>query len=275
VFGRRVNSSSLSPNAIHRTRIIPYARLGGTGTNPPRSRSLSHFLGFSRANGSTILISTTVRYHLLNFAVALAERFGAVPENSVHPHVLEERSEMFSAIDGVSAELETLNFLNALIYLLKPLNVLETGTGSGLTTVAIASALMLNGAGVVHSIEIDAGERVKAAQRLAKFSQHLVDRVTLHAGDSRAFIGSWSGSPFDFCYFDSLIAFRHEELGLLLARHLITQNCTCVFHDTSRRRGEYFPDFNPEMIAALDGFSQGRQWFESEYSRGLRVIKFG
>jgi predicted O-methyltransferase YrrM len=189
--------------------------------------------------------------------------------------VPEELADRFTAIDGGSAELETLNFLNALVYLYKPRLVLETGTGQGFTTLAIATALLANGGGHVHSVELDPSTQATAAQRIARYESFLVNVVTLHRGDSRQFIEEWAGAPFDFVFFDSLIAFRHTEFEMLQDRGLLAPQAVCVFHDTSRRRGAYYQDFNPEMIASLDGHSLGNQWLESDLSRGLRVIKLG
>lgn len=201
--------------------------------------------------------------------------FKGKPESSVHPHDPAELAELFSAADGSSVEFEVLYFLGALVHLFKPRNVLETGTGEGLATIAIASALSTNDRGILTTVEIDGAKVERARANLLRVDAPLGGLVVFNTGDSRELIEKWTGAPFDFAFFDSLIAFRHLEFELLLSRKLLTEDAVCVFHDTSRRRGGYFSDYNPEMIAALDRHSQGRQWLESPLSRGLRVLKLG
>lgn len=210
---------------------------------------------------------------LINFAQSLTRFAEPHSEAEVHPHAQSERANLYSAPSGGAAEFEVLNFLNALVYLYKPNLVLETGTGSGLGTAAIAHGLMTNRFGHVHSVELDNQVRVRAGQTIARMQAGMVDWVTLHQGDSREFICNWQGDPFDFVFFDSLVEFRHVEFQTMQQQGLLNKGAVCVFHDTSRARGETMSDFNRGMIDALDNESSGRQWMESEGSRGLRVIR--
>jgi prolipoprotein diacylglyceryl transferase len=79
----------------------------------------------------------------------------ATPE-CPHP----ERWHMY---DSMSAEVEVLDFLKALVITLKPELVLETGTFSGLSTLHLAEGLKANGFGRVITCEYDA--KVFAAAR--------------------------------------------------------------------------------------------------------------
>jgi predicted O-methyltransferase YrrM len=211
----------------------------------------------------------------MNFGQYLATIFPTRPESEHHPHAPEEKAELFQAFNGSSAEVETITFINALVCLHKPKLVLETGSGSGFGTIAIACALKTNGFGHLHSVEIDANTSRSAGENMDLVDSTLRNFVSLHNADSQAFIKEWTGEVFDFVFFDSLIAFRHTEFNLLLAQGLLAPNALCVFHDTSRLRFRYFNDYNPEMIAALDAQSAGRQWMEFAYTRGMRVIKLG
>jgi predicted O-methyltransferase YrrM len=212
---------------------------------------------------------------LPNFGEVLASRIQVHNEASLHPHAAAERAELFHSIDGGSAELEVLTLLNALVYLYKPMMALETGTGSALTTVSIASALRANGLGHVHTVECNPTALARAKMLVEVLDPDLRQWITFHSGDSRELIRAWPGRRFDFAFFDNEIAFRHLEFEALSERGLLTERAVCVFHDTSRLRGETMRDFNPEMIAALDRQSTGRQWLESQYSRGLRILRLG
>jgi predicted O-methyltransferase YrrM len=66
-------------------------------------------------------------------------------ESSLHPHVAEERSELFRAADGGSTEYEYLNLIHGLVLATKPTLVLETGTFRGYGTLALGSAIHRNG----------------------------------------------------------------------------------------------------------------------------------
>ena len=57
--------------------------------------------------------------------------------------------------DSMSAEVEVLDFLKALVITLKPELVVETGTFSGLSTLRIAEGLKANGVGKIITCEYD------------------------------------------------------------------------------------------------------------------------
>lgn len=170
------------------------------------------------------------------------------PETDVHPHAPAERAELFTALTGGAVEIETLTLMNALAFQYKPRLILETGTGSGYSAVAIASALEANGLSEVHTVELEGATSARARKNVAALEPALLDRIHFHVGDSLAWIDAWEGEPFDFAFFDSLVAFRHLELERLLEHGLLAPGAVCAFHDASRARGEYYPD----MIAALD-----------------------
>lgn len=201
---------------------------------------------------------------------------GAIhPESSLHAHCPEERAHLFHAYTGGAGEHEVLEFLHALVFLFKPHNVLETGTGAGFATYAMADAILRNGFGRLHTVDIDPAWTDRSRDLVRFHNAMLLEHVTFHSAPSLEWIASYSGPPFDFVFYDSLIAFRHLEYEALLERGLLTAKAVCVFHDTSRLRGQTMHDFNPDMISALDRYSEGKQWLESDLSRGLRMIKLG
>lgn len=199
----------------------------------------------------------------------LVSTIETVSEADLHPHSTQERAELFHAFDPGSAEVEIVNFLNALVFLVKPMLVLETGTGKGFTTIGIADALRMNGQGHLHTVELDPSTVEVAKTNLEQFDPALASYVTFHCQSSLDLIDAWPGPAFDFALFDSLIAFRHIEFERLMERGMLAKGAVCCFHDTSRLRGKTMHDYNPEMIAALDRHSEGRQWLESELSRGF------
>jgi predicted O-methyltransferase YrrM len=76
-------------------------------------------------------------------------------EQDVHPHVPEERPELFDAWNAGTTELDLLNWLHATVRVLKPKAVLETGAASEFGTIALASACRLNGFGKVHCLQLE------------------------------------------------------------------------------------------------------------------------
>src|SRR5271154_3565751 len=83
----------------------------------------------------------------------------ATPE-CPHP----ERWHMY---DSMSAEVEVLDFLKAIVTALKPELIVETGTFSGLSTLHIAEGLKANGFGRVITCEYDAKVFAAAQKRFA------------------------------------------------------------------------------------------------------------
>ena len=70
--------------------------------------------------------------------------------------------------DSLSAEVEVLDFLKALVITLKPELVVETGTFSGLSTLRIAEGLKQNGVGRVITCEWDKKVYAAAKKRFAE-----------------------------------------------------------------------------------------------------------
>ena len=82
------------------------------------------------------------------FITAVEPEFStSLCERDLHPHAPGEKSELFHSLNGGFAELEVLEFLYALVFLFKPSNLLETGTGHGFGTLALAKGVSRNGFG--------------------------------------------------------------------------------------------------------------------------------
>jgi prolipoprotein diacylglyceryl transferase len=93
---------------------------------------------------------------------------GDVLQPEYHRPTLEcpypERWHMY---DSMSAEVEVLDFLKAIVTTVKPELIVETGTFSGLSTLRIAEGLKANGFGRVITCEYDAKVFAAAQQRFA------------------------------------------------------------------------------------------------------------
>ena len=76
--------------------------------------------------------------------------------------------ERWHMYDSMTAEVEVLDFLKALVTTLKPELVVETGTFSGLSTLRIAEGLKANGFGRVITCEYDPKVFAAAKERFAK-----------------------------------------------------------------------------------------------------------
>jgi D-alanine-D-alanine ligase-like ATP-grasp enzyme len=77
----------------------------------------------------------------------------APPEYTL-PHGACRHPERYRAVDGTAVEIEVLRFLEALIALIKPNYVLETGTFFGASAEAMARALAREGRGTMTTIEV-------------------------------------------------------------------------------------------------------------------------
>lgn len=194
-------------------------------------------------------------------------------EALVHPHADAERAELYHSFDGGATEIEVLNFINALVYLFKPALALESGTAQGHGALAIGEAMLSNGFGVLHTVDLDPSASQRAQTNIARWNANLQDRVEFHVCSTLDLVASWNGPPFEFAFFDSLVEIRHLEFRALMDRGLLSRGAICAFHDTSRLRHEYYHDSNSEMIAILDSFDRQAQRLECEFSRGFRLFR--
>jgi D-alanine-D-alanine ligase-like ATP-grasp enzyme len=102
-----------------------------------------------------------------------------VPESTV-PSAHCDKVHLYTMSDRVSAETEMLQFLKALVILLKPDFILETGTYKGSTALAMVDGLLANKFGNLVTLEIDASV-VKALK--PQFSQYPVEILAVNSLD--------------------------------------------------------------------------------------------
>ncbi len=139
------------------------------------------FLGLTNAQivsvlsilaGAVLLWRIKSQYHALKKEHRIVEHIsshGDVLQPEYHRPTPEcPHPERWHMYDSMSAEVEVLDFLKALVTTVKPELVVETGTFSGLSTLRIAEGLKQNGLGRVITCERDKKVYEAAKKRFAE-----------------------------------------------------------------------------------------------------------
>jgi predicted O-methyltransferase YrrM/glycosyltransferase involved in cell wall biosynthesis len=147
------------------------------------------------------------------------------PEKSNRSEECQE-PQLWSMFDGWTAEMETIEFIYALIRQVKPKFVLETGTWHGIASVAIGKALKTNGRGKLITIEYDPEISNVARKRIDRYN--LNDYVTILTQDSLSYQPK---NEIDFLFLDSALDIRDKEFLLFSSK--LKPGSLVVFHDTS------------------------------------------
>lgn len=128
------------------------------------------------------------------------------------PHADCPHPERWSAADSEATEHEVTELVAAMVTALQPDVVVETGTYTAQTAVAIADALHGNGAGHVWTFETNADRAGEAQQRLVR---HRERATAIHGR-----LQDWAPpAPVDFAWIDSGDAeVREAEIRWLLPR---------------------------------------------------------
>lgn len=191
-------------------------------------------------------------------------------ESEVHAHDPRERAGEFQAANARDAEREVHELLRALVRVLKPRRVIETGTAEGSTAATILAALEENGAGHLDTIEVDCELHARAVVRLQDSP-----RVSLWPCRSSDFLRTRAGQGivYDFAFLDSDLGARVDELVTLVGQGLLRGHA--LIHDTSRYRAEGGVADRPGFPAELDEACArlGLRWVESNLSRGWRLVQ--
>lgn len=142
---------------------------------------------------------------------------------------------LWSCYDGGGAEVETLCWLEAMVYLLKPRVIVETGAYLGWSAAALALGCRRNGFGHVFTFEI--GEPYVQRARTFVERETLAGWVTVVHGDARSAI--WSEQPIDLMFCDG----GDDRVGEILRfePHL-TSRALVIGHD-GVGGGHYNPQF--------------------------------
>ena len=125
----------------------------------------------------------------------------------------------WTAWDVMAVEVECAEFLHALVRLLKPELVLESGTGRGMASLYIARALKENKSGRLVSFEPMAEFASEARARLAPYDALVLSGSSL----------GYEGDPPDLVFLDSGPDTREAEIEQWLPRDV-----ALVVHDAHR-----------------------------------------
>lgn len=114
----------------------------------------------------------------------------------------------FSSFNDAGVECEVGELLYAFIRILKPNQVLETGTHKGIGAAYLGMALKHNNHGSLDTVEFIPELRLEAEKRMTKLG--LNEIVTCHLIDARLFIPS--PGNYEFIFLDTEPQTRFEEL---------------------------------------------------------------
>jgi len=156
----------------------------------------------------------------------------SVPESTT-PNKHCRKSHLYTMIDRVSAETEVLQFLKALVILVKPSLIIETGTFKGATATAMACGLLENGSGKLVTIELD---EILAKSATRKFQGFPVE---VFCGSSLTYAPD---DKIDMLFIDSHRAIRGKEFGHF--KPYLRDNAIIVWHDSAPEHAEVFEAVN-------------------------------
>ena len=184
-------------------------------------------------------------------------------EGVVHPHDIRDCAGLFHVRDNSgSTEYEFLNLLHAFVLAMKPARVIETGTFTGMGTVAIAHAMKMNGVGRLWTVDLE--DCTEAKQHIHDYELGLCTEFV--RSDSADFCARYLGEPFDLAFIDSGEG-RLKETLTLIERGMLREGALVLVHDA----GPYRQNFSSSWKEAFDG---GCPLHANTLplSRGLRIM---
>jgi predicted O-methyltransferase YrrM len=197
------------------------------------------FFGLSNAQAASlvsILVGAVLLWRIKSRYYALKQEHRIVEHISSRGDVLQQEyrkptpecphPERWHMYDSMTAEVEVLDFLKALVAILKPELVVETGTFSGLSTLRIAEGLQANGVGKVITCEYDAKVFTAAVERFKSsgLSQWIEAR-------NESSLQMNVDGRIDFLFCDSETSIREQEVRRFLPQ--ISPYGIIVMHDAS------------------------------------------
>jgi len=160
----------------------------------------------------------------------------AVPESTI-PSPFQPLTQKFTMVDRVGAETDVLFFLKALVHLIKPRFVLETGTYRGATAAAIGEALRAIGGRMV-TLECDPHYAANSRRNLAGLPVEVVTASSLdYVPDG----------PIDLLFLDSTRPARVHEFRRF--RHLLSNEALIVWHDSAPEHTVVYGDIDALVCA--------------------------
>jgi predicted O-methyltransferase YrrM/D-alanine-D-alanine ligase-like ATP-grasp enzyme len=163
----------------------------------------------------------------------------AVPESTI-PSPFQPLTQKFTMVDRVGAETDVLFFLKALVHLIKPRFVLETGTYRGATAAAIGEALRATGAGRMVTLECDPHYAANSRINLAGLPVEVVTASSLEYVPD---------GPIDLLFLDSTRPARVHEFRRF--KHLLSSEALIVWHDSAPEHSVVHRDIE-DLVSAGD-----------------------
>src|SRR5271165_7180664 len=155
-----------------------------------------------------------------------AARAGAIVPEYHRPTPECPHPERWSMYDSMTAEVEVLEFLRAVVTTVKPELVVETGTFLGVSTLVIAEALRMNGFGRIISCEYD--PQVFAAVKEKIEASEFRDLIDLRNESS---LEMKVDGTIDLFFSDSDMPIREQEVRRFLPQ--ISPYGLILMHDAS------------------------------------------
>lgn len=153
--------------------------------------------------------------------ISVASPLDAVPESTI-PSAFQPSTRKFTMVDRVGAETDVLYFLKALVHLVKPDLVVETGTYRGATAGAIGAALQALGTGRLVTLECDPQLAASSRANLAALPVEVVTMSSLSYTPDQ---------PIDLLFLDSTRPARVHEFRRF--KSFLSDEALIVWHDSA------------------------------------------
>lgn len=180
-----------------------------------------------------------------------------------HPTLACPHPELWHCYDSEATEIEVLHALYALVIMLKPKIVIETGCYKGYGSEMIATGMAANNFGEFHTTDIGVDMVGITTARLREKGVQ-GPNVFVHQGTGVQLIAKCP-KPVDFAFLDSgADETRMEELRMLFP--YLSQSAVVAVHDTGLQHGlrSYF-------LATVQ--RMGLQYFMFDTPRGFSLVR--
>ena len=179
-----------------------------------------------------------------------------------HPTVCCPKPHLWSCYDSEGTEVEVVDFLSALVVMLKPEVLIETGCYKGYGTEQIARGVVANGFGEFYTTDVGMDMVETTQRRLA--SRYLQDHVQVVHGTGVQLIARMT-KPVDFAFLDSgPDDIRTQELRALLPK--LSASGVVVVHDTGIQHG-----LRAHFLTAVKELRL--QYFMFDTPRGVSLVR--
>jgi len=222
IFANYLILTGIARFAIEIIRINPRSFLGMSNAQAASVASVIAglvLLWRLKSQWRTLKQEHRILSHIAEAGDVLQQEYHRPTPECPHP----ERWHMY---DSMSAEVEVLDFLKAIVKTLKPEVVVETGTFSGLSTLRIAEGLKENGVGRVTTCEYD--PKVYAAAKARFDASGLGEWIDARNASSLELNVE---GKIDLFFSDSDVAIREAEVRRFLPQ--INPYGLILMHDAS------------------------------------------